>query len=72
MSFLPALGVWGFNERYHAHIILLGLPLEEFLFFITVPYASIFTLQVIESYFPDFRLSMPLRPGFSLHPDELH
>jgi len=50
-------GVWGFNERYHSNIILLGLPVEEILFFITVPYASIFTIYVIESYFPNFRLS---------------
>ena len=52
-----AQGVWGFNERYYGNISLMGLPLEEFLFFITVPYASIFTLQVFESYFPKFRLS---------------
>ncbi len=50
-------GVWGFNERYHSRIILLGLPLEEYLFFISVPYASIFTIHVIDSYFPNFRLS---------------
>jgi lycopene cyclase domain-containing protein len=50
-------GIWGFNEQYHSHIKLLGLPLEEFLFFITVPYASIFTLHVLRSYFPNFRLS---------------
>lgn len=53
-----SLGVWGFNERYHSHIKMLGLPLEEYLFFISVPYASIFTLQVIDSYFPNFRLSI--------------
>ncbi len=50
-----AQGVWGFNERYHGHIKLWGLPLEEILFFISVPYASIFTLQVLKAYFPDFR-----------------
>ncbi len=50
-------GIWGFNEQYHSHITLLGLPLEEYLFFITVPYASIFTIHVLRSYFPNFRLS---------------
>lgn len=49
-------GVWGFNERYHAHLTFFKLPLEEYLFFITVPYASVFTLYVIEHYFPGFRL----------------
>jgi lycopene cyclase domain-containing protein len=52
-----AEGIWGFNEQYHSHIKLLGLPLEEFLFFITVPYASIFSIYVLRSYFPKFRLS---------------
>ncbi len=50
-------GVWGFTERYHSGFLLLGLPLEEFFFFISVPYASIFTIQVLKSYFPDFRLT---------------
>ena len=30
-------GVWGFNEQYHSGWTILGLPLEEYLFFITVP-----------------------------------
>jgi lycopene cyclase domain-containing protein len=49
-------GVWGFNERYHAGLTLLGLPLEEFLFFITVPYASVFAIYVMAEYFPRIRL----------------
>ncbi len=55
-------GIWGFNPEYHSHIMLWGLPLGEFLFFISVPYASIFTIQVLQSYFPGFRLgSKPTR-----------
>ena len=50
-------GIWGFNEQYHSRISLLGLPLEEYLFFITVPYASIFTIHVIRSYLPNVLLS---------------
>jgi lycopene cyclase domain-containing protein len=51
------LGVWGFNPRYHSNIILLHLPLEEWLFFIIVPYASIFIHDTIVLYFAKLRLT---------------
>lgn len=50
------LGVWGFNARYHLGISMAGLPLEEWLFFIIVPFASIFLHQCIVVYFPKFTL----------------
>jgi lycopene cyclase domain-containing protein len=50
-------GVWGFNERYHGDLTIFGLPLEEFLFFISVPYASVFSLYVMAAYFPGLRLN---------------
>lgn len=50
-------GVWGFNERYYGNLTIFGLPLEEYLFFISVPYASVFTLYVIAAYFPGLRLN---------------
>lgn len=50
-------GVWGFNPDYHSKVVLFGLPLEEWLFFILIPYASIFIHYVLEAYFPNFRIS---------------
>lgn len=50
-------GVWGFNPEYHSGIVIAGLPVEEWLFFIIVPYSSIFIHYVIAAYFPDATLS---------------
>jgi lycopene cyclase domain-containing protein len=50
-------GIWGFNPQYHSHFTPAGIPLEEWLFFVIIPYASIFTHYVIITYFPNAFLS---------------
>jgi lycopene cyclase domain-containing protein len=45
-------GVWGFNPQYHSGIVLMGLPLEEWLFFIVIPYASLFLHDTLVYLFP--------------------
>ena len=45
-------GIWGFNEEYLLGIYLFGLPLEEILFFITVPYACLFIYETLNTYWP--------------------
>jgi len=46
-------GVWGFNDKYLIGVNLFGLPIEEYLFFICIPYASIFTHEALKYYIPD-------------------
>lgn len=44
-------GVWSFNPHYTVGVNLGGLPLEEILFFITVPFACIFIYACLNYYF---------------------
>lgn len=44
------MGVWGFNPDYLIGIEMLGLPLEEWLFFITIPYACVFIYECYAAY----------------------
>ncbi|MEX2484367.1 MAG: lycopene cyclase domain-containing protein [Brumimicrobium sp.] len=49
------LGVWGFNEEHLSGIYVFNLPLEECLFFFTIPYACVFVYEVMRAYFPKYR-----------------
>ena len=44
-------GIWGFNPEHLLGINIFGLPLEEVLFFFTVPYACVFIYQCLNVYF---------------------
>lgn len=42
---------WGFNPTYLIGLNIFNLPLEEWLFFITVPFSCVFIHYVLKAYF---------------------
>ncbi|MFT7330716.1 MAG: lycopene cyclase domain-containing protein [Roseivirga sp.] len=52
-------GVWGFNSTYLIGFDILNLPIEEWLFFICIPYASIFIHYAFQYFLPNKKLSKP-------------
>ncbi|NEQ48703.1 MAG: lycopene cyclase domain-containing protein [Leptolyngbya sp. SIO3F4] len=46
-------GVWGFNPKYLSGIYLFELPLGEWLFFFTIPYACVFIYDVLNHFWPE-------------------
>lgn len=46
-------GIWGFNNAYVWSNRFNDLPIEEWLFFIVVPYASVFIYACLKAYFSD-------------------
>jgi lycopene cyclase domain-containing protein len=44
--------IWGFNERFISGIDIGNLPIEEWLFFIVVPFACCFIYEVLNYFVP--------------------
>ena len=47
-----AYEIWGFNDRYLVGFRMLGLPIEEWAFFVVVPYAIVFIYACLVAYLP--------------------
>lgn len=50
--YFTAKGVWDFNPNFIIDVKFLYLPIEEWLFFIIVPYACVFIYEVLNYFFP--------------------
>jgi len=62
-AFFTYKGVWGFNHDYVSGAFFLHLPLEEWLFFITIPFACVFIYECLNFYIRRdllFRFDKPL------------
>lgn len=51
-------GDWSFNNEYILGFRLFSLPVEEILFFITVPFSSIFIYESLSVYLKEFDLKI--------------
>lgn len=51
------MGIWFFNPIYNSGIYINKLPLEEYLFFIVIPYACAFSFYAVQFHFPKFKLN---------------
>lgn len=45
-------GYWGFTEEHLTGVKIMHIPIEEWLFFITVPYACMFIYECVRTYMP--------------------
>ncbi len=59
--FFTSKGVWSFNPEFVVGIYFLGLPLEEYLFFLFIPYACVFTYFCITTYLDFSKYNKPVR-----------
>lgn len=58
-------GVWSFNDKYITGLRFFGLPLEEILFFLTVPFACIFIYACL-NYYVRWQLPQNFAKGISI------
>ena len=59
-------GVWGFNSDYFLGFEIFSLPLEEWLFFICIPFACVFTHYALLLYFPNLKLNKVATKAISI------
>ena len=56
-GFFTSNRIWGFNSDYYLGVKIFEMPIEEWLFFFCIPYACLFTHEVLKYLFPKYKLS---------------
>lgn len=49
-------GIWKFNSEFLLGTNFINLPIEEYLFFIVVPYSCLFIYACLKAYFPNLKI----------------
>ena len=66
-SLFTTSGIWGFDDRFLVGASFLKLPVEEWLFFVCIPYACVFTYFVARQTWPlPLSASLPSRAVVAL------
>lgn len=52
------IGCWEFNPMHNSGIYFYKLPLEEYLFFISIPYACAFSYYALKFHFPNYQVGV--------------
>ena len=50
-AWFTKIGVWWFNDKYLLGFRIFGLPIEEILFFICIPFSCVFTYFCLDKFF---------------------
>jgi lycopene cyclase domain-containing protein len=56
------INVWFFNSQFVYGKWFANLPLEEYIFFIIIPYACLFIYACLKAYLPNFSFNKSLKP----------
>jgi len=56
------INVWLFNSQFVYGKWFANLPLEEYIFFIIIPYACLFIYACLKAYLPNFSFNKALKP----------
>jgi lycopene cyclase domain-containing protein len=60
------INVWAFNPKYVIGSWIASLPLEEYLFFIIIPYACLFIYACLKAYLPNFSFKKSMKPAMAI------
>jgi lycopene cyclase domain-containing protein len=59
-------GIWGFNHDYLVGLYFFSLPLEEWIFFFSVPFASVFIYECVKYFLPNIHTTRSIQSATAI------